>query len=171
MKRFFGFEAFRETPKGVDGDSLQREIVLNGMQEAPLLAILPTGGGKSLCFQLPALVRHMRRGLLTVVFSPLQALMKDQVDNLVKNTGTPFTGAVYGMLTPPEPLTSRANLSISFFMSHLSRKLMFLFLCHHSYNRGGPTSPKNSGLRTQPALDSGAHALIAITMMGLLFGR
>jgi ATP-dependent DNA helicase RecQ len=51
---------------------------------------------------LPALIRHWRRGLLTVVISPLQALMKDQVDNLVKNTGTPFAEAVYGLQTPPE---------------------------------------------------------------------
>ncbi|MEJ2040453.1 MAG: RecQ family ATP-dependent DNA helicase, partial [Desulfosarcinaceae bacterium] len=75
---------------------------LHGLQDKPLLAILPTGGGKSLCFQLPALVRHRRRGLLTVVISPLQALMKDQVDNLVRNTGTPFAAAIYGLLTPPE---------------------------------------------------------------------
>ena len=84
------------------GDSLQRAVVLNGLRDVPLLAILPTGGGKSLCYQLPALVRHQRRGLLTVVISPLQALMKDQVDNLVRNTGTPFAAAIYGLLTPPE---------------------------------------------------------------------
>ncbi|MBR9981744.1 MAG: RecQ family ATP-dependent DNA helicase [Desulfatitalea sp.] len=102
LQRFFGFDAFRPTPASPDGQSLQRAVVLTGMQENPLLAILPTGGGKSLCYQLPALVRHMRRGLLTVVFSPLQALMKDQVDNLVANTGTPFAAAIYGLLTPPE---------------------------------------------------------------------
>jgi ATP-dependent DNA helicase RecQ len=102
LKRFFGFPAFRPQPAAADGGSLQRAVVLRGLQNRPLLAVLPTGGGKSLCFQLPALVRHMRRGLLTVVISPLQALMKDQVDNLVRNTGTPFAGAVYGLLTPPE---------------------------------------------------------------------
>lgn len=102
LQRFFGFDGFREKPQSPDGHSLQRAIVLSGMQDAPLLAILPTGGGKSLCFQLPALVRHMRRGQLTVVISPLQALMKDQVDNLIRNTGTPFAAAVYGLLTPPE---------------------------------------------------------------------
>ncbi len=99
---FFGFSAFREKPADADGRSLQREIVCGGMRDEPLLAILPTGGGKSLCYQLPALVRHWRRGLLTIVISPLQALMKDQVDNLVKNTGTPFAEAVYGLLTPVE---------------------------------------------------------------------
>ena len=102
LQRFFGFDTFRPEPAATDGQSLQREIVHQGMQNRSLLAILPTGGGKSLCYQLPALVRHLRRGLLTVVFSPLQALMKDQVDNLVANTGTPFAAAIYGMLTPPE---------------------------------------------------------------------
>ena len=102
LKRFFGFDAFRASPPADDGRSLQRKVVLSGLQDTPLLAILPTGGGKSLCYQLPALVRYLRRGLLTVVISPLQALMKDQVDNLVRNTGTPFAGAVYGLLTPPE---------------------------------------------------------------------
>ncbi len=102
LKRFFGFDAFRAHPQTEGGESLQREIVLAGMRDEPLLAILPTGGGKSLCYQLPALARHLRRGLLTVVISPLQALMKDQVDNLERNTGTPFAAAVYGLLTPPE---------------------------------------------------------------------
>ena len=102
LRRFFGFSAFREKPATNEGQSLQREIVKAGMADRPLLAILPTGGGKSLCYQLPALVRHWRRGRLTIVISPLQALMKDQVDNLVKNTGTPFADAVYGLLTPIE---------------------------------------------------------------------
>jgi ATP-dependent DNA helicase RecQ len=102
LKRFFGFEGFRSEPRTGEGRSLQRAVTLQGLQDKPLLAILPTGGGKSLCFQLPALVRHQRRGLLTVVLSPLQALMKDQVDNLVRNTGTPFAAAIYGLLTPPE---------------------------------------------------------------------
>ena len=102
LERFFGFPGFREKPATIDGKSLQREIVRAGMRDRPLLAILPTGGGKSLCYQLPALVRHWRRGVLTIVISPLQALMKDQVDNLVKNTGTPFADAVYGLLTPIE---------------------------------------------------------------------
>jgi ATP-dependent DNA helicase RecQ len=102
LKRFFGFDGFRSAPETGDGESLQRAVVLTGLQDTPLLAILPTGGGKSLCYQLPALVRHLRRGLLTVVISPLQALMKDQVDNLVRMTGTPFAAAIYGLLTPPE---------------------------------------------------------------------
>jgi len=102
LKRWFGFDAFRPEPPAPDGDSLQRAVVRDGIGEQSLLALLPTGGGKSLCFQLPALVRHVRRGTLTVVISPLQALMKDQVDNLAKKTGTTAAAAIYGMLTPPE---------------------------------------------------------------------
>ena len=99
LQRYFGFGDFRTLP---DGEPLQEEIVRNGMGDRPLLGILPTGFGKSICFQLPALIRFHRRGALTVVISPLQSLMKDQVDNLKRVTGTPAAGAIYGLLTGPE---------------------------------------------------------------------
>jgi ATP-dependent DNA helicase RecQ len=83
LARHFGLDSFRPEPKDTAGGSLQAAIVAEGMGEGSHLAILPTGGGKSLCFQLPALVRYLRRGQLTLVISPLQALMKDQVDNLI----------------------------------------------------------------------------------------
>jgi ATP-dependent DNA helicase RecQ len=102
LRTFFGFDAFRLAPLGSSGGSLQQEIVEAGMRNESLLAILPTGGGKSLCYQLPALVRNYRRGVLTIILSPLQALMKDQVDGLVRRTGTSFAAALYGLLTPPE---------------------------------------------------------------------
>jgi ATP-dependent DNA helicase RecQ len=102
LQRYFGFPAFRPQPATAHGDSLQRAIVQAAMCDKPVFAILPTGGGKSLCFQLPALVRYQRRGVLTIVISPLQALMKDQVDNLRNKTGAPNTAALYGMLTAPE---------------------------------------------------------------------
>ncbi|MEI6560715.1 MAG: DNA helicase RecQ [Verrucomicrobiota bacterium] len=69
LKQSFGFTAFRP---------LQEEIVLDALEGRDVFALLPTGGGKSLCFQLPAL---MKPGL-TVVVSPLISLMKDQVDAL-----------------------------------------------------------------------------------------
>ncbi len=69
LKRTFGFDAFRP---------LQREIMEESLAGRDVFALLPTGGGKSLCYQLPALVRPG----LTVVVSPLIALMKDQVDAL-----------------------------------------------------------------------------------------
>src|SRR6202034_1168152 len=69
LKRSFGFASFRP---------LQREIIRATLEGRDVFALLPTGGGKSLCFQLPALIRPG----LTVVVSPLIALMKDQVDAL-----------------------------------------------------------------------------------------
>ena len=69
LKRVFGYDTFRP---------LQREIMEASLDGRDVLAILPTGAGKSLCYQLPALAR---RGL-TVVASPLIALMKDQVDQM-----------------------------------------------------------------------------------------
>jgi len=102
LSRYFGFASFRPTPADANGQSLQRGIVQAGMRNESLLAIMPTGGGKSLCFQLPALVRNFRRGQLTIVVSPLQALMKDQVDGLVRRTGMHNAAALYGLLTSPE---------------------------------------------------------------------
>ncbi|MEN1565127.1 DEAD/DEAH box helicase, partial [Pseudomonas aeruginosa] len=81
LKRYFGFADFRyERP----GQSLQHDVVLAGMQGRHVLAILATGGGKSLCYQLPALNRFHRNGSLTIIISPLQSLMKDQVDGLLE---------------------------------------------------------------------------------------
>ena len=72
LKHQFGYECFRP---------LQREIVESVLSGRDVFALLPTGGGKSLCYQLPALVGDG----LTLVISPLIALMKDQVDALTAN--------------------------------------------------------------------------------------
>lgn len=102
LTRFFGYPSFRQKPETEAGKSLQHAIVNACMGDHSVLGILPTGGGKSLCYQLPTLVRYWRRGTLTIVVSPLQALMKDQVDNLVKKTGTLFAEVVSGLQTLPE---------------------------------------------------------------------
>ena len=77
LKQYFGFASFRP---------LQEEIIRDALAGKDVFALLPTGGGKSLCFQLPALTRDG----LTVVVSPLIALMKDQVDAL-QAAGVPAT--------------------------------------------------------------------------------
>src|SRR6187401_375695 len=69
LKQYFGFTSFRP---------LQEQIIRDALVGRDVFALLPTGGGKSLCFQLPALAKPG----LTVVVSPLIALMKDQVDAL-----------------------------------------------------------------------------------------
>jgi len=92
---------FRERPSAPDGTSLQRAIVVAGLERKSVLAVLPTGGGKSICYQLPALVHYRRAGQLTVIVSPLQSLMKDQVDNLVA-AGVTCAVTINGLLTPLE---------------------------------------------------------------------
>ncbi len=103
LRRFFRFPEFRPTPATPDGSSLQGRITTMMLAGRPLLGIMPTGGGKSLCFQLPAIVRYKQTGAMTVVISPLQALMKDQVDGLNAKTGSPNVAATLnGLQTMPE---------------------------------------------------------------------
>ena len=101
LQRYFGFSTFRAEPVSESGGSLQEEVVLAGMRAEHLLAILPTGAGKSLCYQLPALSRYFRTGQLTIIISPLQSLMKDQVDGMVRQ-GIFNTAALNGLLSMPE---------------------------------------------------------------------
>ena len=101
LKRWFGFEEFRPEPAGSDGIPLQKAIVQKAMLGEDLLAILPTGAGKSVCYQVPALSRYDKAGSLTVVISPLVALMADQVANLEKQ-GVNSCVTVNGLLSMPE---------------------------------------------------------------------
>ncbi|WP_243670503.1 DEAD/DEAH box helicase [Methanoculleus chikugoensis] len=77
LEQYYGYSSFLP---------FQEEIVRDILRKKDVLAVLATGGGKSLCYQLPALVTG---GLAVVVSPPLISLMKDQVDALVTQGGVP----------------------------------------------------------------------------------
>ena len=104
LKAFFGYDEFRR----YEGEPLQERAARAAVEGRSLLAIFPTGGGKSLTFQLPALMAGRAVHGLTVVISPLLSLMKDQVDNLAKN-GITDAVTINGLLdkllaTLPQPV-------------------------------------------------------------------
>lgn len=101
LDRWFGFEDFRPEPADEFGRPLQEVIVSSAMKGESLLGILPTGTGKSICYQIPALSRFDKTGALTVVISPLVALMADQVQGMAR-AGIASAVTVNGMLSLPE---------------------------------------------------------------------
>ncbi len=97
LKEFFGYDEFRV----FDGIPMQQQAVEAAIRGESLLTIFPTGGGKSLTFQVPALMAGRNAHGLTVVISPLQSLMKDQVDNLTAR-GISEAVTINGLLDPVE---------------------------------------------------------------------
>lgn len=97
LKDYFGYDEFRL----FDGEPMQQNAVESAIRGESLLTIFPTGGGKSLTFQLPALMAGRNIHGLTVVISPLQSLMKDQVDNLAER-GIGEAVTINGLLDPIE---------------------------------------------------------------------
>lgn len=97
LKRFFGYDSFRS----YGGEPLQEKAVKAALNNKSILAVFPTGGGKSITFQVPALISGETSKGLTIVISPLQSLMKDQVDNLEK-IGITDAVTINGLLNPIE---------------------------------------------------------------------
>ena len=101
LQRWFGYEAFRAKPADEQGKPLQERIVKEAMRGKSILGILPTGTGKSVCYQIPALTNFEKVGSLTVVISPLVALMSDQVQGM-ERAGISSAVTINGMLSMPE---------------------------------------------------------------------
>jgi ATP-dependent DNA helicase RecQ len=97
LKKFFTFDAYRT----YGGEALQEKAVQAAINRKSILAVFPTGGGKSIAFQVPALMSGENARGLTIVISPLQSLMKDQVDNLEK-AGITDAVTINGLLDPIE---------------------------------------------------------------------
>ncbi len=97
LKLFFNFDNYRT----FNGEPLQEKAVQAALNNKSILTIFPTGGGKSLTYQIPALMAGENAHALTVIISPLQSLMKDQVDNLEKK-GITEAVTINGLLDPIE---------------------------------------------------------------------
>ncbi len=101
LTRWFGYASFREEPVDESGRPMQQAIVEAAMAGEHVLGIMPTGAGKSLCYQIPALSRYDKTGALTVVISPLVALMADQVKGL-EDRHIRSCVTINGLLSMPE---------------------------------------------------------------------
>jgi ATP-dependent DNA helicase RecQ len=111
----FGIPGFREFEARDSGNDLlsqelenisQRHIIESALRGESLLAILPTGGGKTFAFQMPALIKAQAYKALTIVISPLQALMKNHVESFREKNQNFKVAAISGYLSPIERLNA-----------------------------------------------------------------
>ena len=109
LKKHFGFDEYRSYA----GEPLQENAVQAAVDSKSILAVFPTGGGKSITFQVPALMSGENVKGLTVVISPLQSLMKDQVDNL-ERIGITDAVTINGLLDPIERAKSIQRIQDGF---------------------------------------------------------
>jgi ATP-dependent DNA helicase RecQ len=109
LKNYFGFDEYRSYA----GEPLQENAVQAAVDNKSILAVFPTGGGKSITFQVPALMSGENAKGLTVVISPLQSLMKDQVDNL-ERIGITDAVTINGLLDPIERAKSIQRIQDGF---------------------------------------------------------
>ena len=140
LKKWFGYDNFRKFSEE-EKVPLQEQVANAALLGKSFLAVFPTGGGKSLTFQLPALIAGSQTGSLTVVITPIQALMKDQVDVLNKRHQIDRAAYINGMLSPLERAKTiedvhngeRDLLYIS--PESLRSNTIFKLLCHRRIER------------------------------------
>ncbi|QKF64316.1 RecQ family ATP-dependent DNA helicase [Campylobacter corcagiensis] len=115
-KNEFGFDTFKEfepnDPTLFNAKISQADIINSALKDESLLAVLPTGGGKTFVFLLPALIKASIYKALTIVISPLQALMKNHCDSFKEKNNNFSVKALSGYLSPVERsniLTEVAN--------------------------------------------------------------
>lgn len=101
LERLYGYSGFRRFD-GEEGMGIQERSVRHALEGGSLLTVFPTGGGKSLAFQLPALMQGELTRALTVVISPLVSLMKDQVEVLEDRFGNVQAVQLNSLLSPLE---------------------------------------------------------------------
>ena len=102
----FGFGTFRPFPKLnptlMNTEISQRDIIEASLRDESFLAVLPTGGGKTFCFWLPAIIKAKSYKGLTVVISPLQALIEDHITNFNEKVANYKAVAISGYMSPLE---------------------------------------------------------------------
>ncbi|PWE20303.1 RecQ family ATP-dependent DNA helicase [Aliarcobacter skirrowii] len=106
-KEIFGISSFREFPRLnanlLDSQSVsQKQIIEASLNNESFLAILPTGGGKTFCFWLPAVIKSSAYKSLTVVISPLQALIEDHIKSFQQKVANYKAVAISGFMSPLE---------------------------------------------------------------------